>query len=464
MGCENMGSTIPLRFIIAAMMGLACLVYALNRGNMSIIILAMTKDAYNSSIELPNYGPRYEWTRYEQSLVLGSYFWGNTVACSFAGIFAGRYGARNILGCSFGFVAILLAVSSVAAQYLWLTIFIRFLTGVAMGAVTPSIQEIIRKWAPPDERGFFLSLLQFTGIGVVLDWSMSGHIIEQYGWNYAFYVVAVIFGIFTVLWFVIVYDSPREHPRITVLEKEYITRRVLPTLNSKNHWPPLRSIALSIPFWALLFFDVGNKYGYYFILTSVPRYLSEVHSFSITSTGLWASLPYLIRLPVSILFGYIGDLLVRRKTMRTNAIRKWFSICSHFIPGCFLIGVAYVGDHPNAALAFITCATCFHSAIVITTMSNVHDLAPNFASAICGLISLVGYSSGYVAPLVVAYFTRHRSTEEEWQKIFFVGAGIFISTNIIFILFGSGNVQKWNDVAEEAATSHENVKINVKEQ
>lgn len=100
--------------------------------------------------------------------------------------------------------------------------------------MTPSIQEIIRRWAPPDERGIFLALLQFTGIGVVIDWSMSGFIIEQYGWMWAFYVVAVIYGIFTVLWFIIVYDSPSEHPRITEKEKEFILSKVTSSHDNKK--------------------------------------------------------------------------------------------------------------------------------------------------------------------------------------------------------------------------------------
>lgn len=188
-------------------------------------------------------------------MVLGAYFWGNAVSCAFAGICAGRYGARNILGYAFGLVAILLAVSSVAGRFLSLTIFIRFLTGVAMvchivaqilvsmgkyrffllfikGGLTSSVQEIIRKWAPPDERGFFLALLQFTGIGVVIDWSMSGYIIEKHGWMWAFYVVAVIFGIFTVLWFAIIYDSPS--PRITEIEKEFILSKVTSSPDNKK--------------------------------------------------------------------------------------------------------------------------------------------------------------------------------------------------------------------------------------
>lgn len=74
----------------------------------------------------------------------------------------------------------------------------------------------------------------FTGLGTVIDWSMSGHIIEQYGWKYAFYVVAVISGIFTVLWFIVVYDSPSKHPRITDREREFILSQLSATSDSKK--------------------------------------------------------------------------------------------------------------------------------------------------------------------------------------------------------------------------------------
>lgn len=145
-----------------------------------------------------------------------------------------------------------------------------------------------------------------------------------------------------------------------------------------------------------------------------------MHSFSITSTGLLASVPYLTRVPFAIMFGFIGDVLVKRKTMSTNAIRKVFSICckldssnlqlpslttdyvllyktAHFIPGCFLIGIMFVGDQPYTCLAFITIGLCFNSAVVVTSMHNPHDIAPNFASSIYGIISFAGSSTGYVS-------------------------------------------------------------------
>lgn len=75
-------------------------------------------------------------------------------------------------------------------------------------------------------------MFNFTGIGAVIDWSMSGHIIEKYGWKYAFYVVAIIFGIFILLQLLFVFDSPSKHPRIEENEKEMIIRKLNATAGS----------------------------------------------------------------------------------------------------------------------------------------------------------------------------------------------------------------------------------------
>lgn len=50
--------------------------------------------------------------------------------------------------------------------------------------------------------------------------------------------------------------------------------------------------------------------------------------------------------------------------------------------------------------------------------------------------------------MVVAHFTYERSTFEEWTKIFWIGGGVYIVPALIFMMFGSGEVQKWNDLNE----------------
>lgn len=80
----------------------------------------------------------------------------------------------------------------------------------------------------------FLSALLANGIGTVIDWSMSGFIIEKFGWQYAFYVVVVILGIFAIIWFFIVYDSPSKHPKITQSEKDFIEGKLQTTTAKKK--------------------------------------------------------------------------------------------------------------------------------------------------------------------------------------------------------------------------------------
>lgn len=78
------------------------------------------------------YGPRYEWSAYDQSLLIGSFFWGAVTTTFVAGIFAERYGPRKVAGFGITLGAILSAVAPVAANYLWLSIIVRFFTGMSM--------------------------------------------------------------------------------------------------------------------------------------------------------------------------------------------------------------------------------------------------------------------------------------------------------------------------------------------
>ncbi|EDS26083.1 sodium-dependent phosphate transporter [Culex quinquefasciatus] len=38
----------------------------------------------------------------------------------------------------------------------------------------------------------------------------------------------------------------------------------------------------------------------------------------------------------------------------------------------------------------------------------------------------------------------------EWRNVFLISAAIYVVSGTIFIIFGSGKVQKWNDVKPKA--------------
>ena len=80
----------------------------------------------------------------------------------------------------------------------------------------------------------------------------------------------------------------------------------------------------------------------------------------------------------------------------------------------------------------------------------------------------IGNFAGFIAPIVMGAITDEnvryeicflgmcvqdqsffQQTHEAWGEVFLLAAGIYIGCNIVFVLFGSGSVQRWNNPKEE---------------
>lgn len=46
-----------------------------------------------------------------------------------------------------------------------------------------------------------------------------------------------------------------------------------------------------------------------------------------------------------------------------------------------------------------------------------------------------------------------QSSMDEWRDVFWLSAAILIATNLVFLQFGSGNVQPWNEKANKYCKS-----------
>lgn len=57
----------------------------------------------------------------------------------------------------------------------------------------PALHALVAHWAPPAEKGKFVSALLGGAIGTVVTWSLTGPLIENLGWDYAFYVPGKLF-------------------------------------------------------------------------------------------------------------------------------------------------------------------------------------------------------------------------------------------------------------------------------
>lgn len=175
------------------------------------------------------YGPRYAFTPYEQSSILGASYIGSTCAGIPLGLLFDRYdnfirwyilGGYVLAGC----LQLLTpwAAAAGAGAAVPLLIVVRVIIGMTQTAVYPAMHKMFTKWAPLTEMGRFTVALTGGNAGTIFSMAISGLVIERWGWEWTFRASAAAALVYAVAWWWQGYASPARHPRIRLAEREMI--------------------------------------------------------------------------------------------------------------------------------------------------------------------------------------------------------------------------------------------------
>ncbi|CAH2010250.1 unnamed protein product [Acanthoscelides obtectus] len=399
--------------------------------------------------ELPNYGPRYDWDQYTQSAILGSYFYGYIFSSLPGGIIAERYGPFAVLFWTHLISAVFNSACEFAAWVHYsLLMFCRIVLGLMAGLCYPALQCLIARWAPPSEKGKFVSCLMGNTLGTCITWPLVGAVTQAVGWGWGFHVISAQVLVYCVIFYFVAANSPEDHKWITEEEKNYIKESQGGNVSKKRATPPYKKMFTSMPFWILNILHFGNLWGLYLQITNAPKYIAEVVGFNLRDSGGLAAMPHLTRMFMGLAYGNIGD-FCKKKGLPTKFIRKFFVIFSHIIPGILLIGIPFVECQPTIVVALLITSMGVNGAAVLTNLQNPQDLAPNFAGSIFGIISFIGGTTGFIVPAITGAFINHGNTIANWTWAWVIGGCMYISSGLIFILFGSTKQQEWNKKKED---------------
>lgn len=75
---------------------------------------------------------------------------------------------------------------------------------------------------------------------------------------------------------------------------------------------------------------------------------------------------------------------------------------------------------------------------------NGLDLSPNYSGTLMALVNGMGAFTGIITPYIVGVLAPDQ-TLSQWRLVFWIVLSFFIVTNLIFVLYASGEVQYWND-------------------
>lgn len=153
-----------------------------------------------------------------------------------------------------------------------------------------------------------------------------------------------------------------------------------------------------------------------------------------------------------------------------EVIRKLCNTMAHWGPAVALIIFASLPDVSAAvAVTFLVIAVALNAGSLCGFQINHIDLSPNFAGRMMSITNCIASVVAIIAPIICSVIVSQKvilskrsyiencyddnninlclqgSPKQLWKIVFFLSAAIYILGNLVFIIFGSTNIQPWNN-------------------
>ncbi|XP_026680552.1 putative inorganic phosphate cotransporter, partial [Diaphorina citri] len=207
---------------------------------------------------------------------------------------------------------------------------------------------------------------------------------------------------------------------------------------------PWKEMATSWPVIALVITQVGHDWGLFTIAADLPKYFASVIHFSVHSNGLLSALPFLFMWIFSQGAGCLSDFIVERQWFSMTLTRKIFATAASMGPAVGIILASYSGCNKVLAVMFFAIGMGFMGFYYPSIRINSLDLSPNYAATLMAIVNGLGAVSGIFSAPLIGIMTPN-STMSEWRLVFWLTFIILAVTNLFYLVFGSAEIQPWND-------------------
>ncbi|XP_057664794.1 sialin isoform X1 [Diorhabda carinulata] len=455
---------VPARLVLYLLSWSGFLVSFMMRNDINIAIVAMVNEPVRTNTTSSNeycysveessdniapveYGGTLQWPSKVQSYILASFYWAYIISQIVGGLATQKLGTKRV----FGYAQLATAFCSIcipwaSETHFGLVISLRFIQGFASGLTWPAMYALVGHWIPVPERSRFMSSFQGFSIGIGITYPLCGFLIAHLGWRSVFYTTGSIGIIWCLIWYLLAFDSPEIHPRISLREQQYIKENTNNTYeNSRTQVVPWKKILTSPAAWSIGITNFGRIWVHYIFIVSGPTYMKSILGFSIEKNGLLSGAPFICSYVASVFFCYIADKLITKNYMSLTNVRKLMTALSQIVPGILVVVISYIGCDINLILVVWFLAVTLVTASYAGAMANVVDIAPNFAGPVLAFAQTIHMSASFISPLVTFHMLEGQEQNmSAWRNVFYVSCFVTVVTYISFQICGTGDVQSWN--------------------
>jgi ACS family hexuronate transporter-like MFS transporter len=334
---------------------------------------------------------------YIQSAFALSYAFGQLISGGLLDRFGTRLGyAVSLTGWSIA------SMLHALARGAWSFGFMRALLGVAESPAFPAATKTLAEWFPKRERALAFGFVNAgTNMGAILAPAVVPYLATHYGWQWSFILTGGI-GFLWLLFWIPLYRTPEDHPRISSAELAYIHSDP-PEPQTQVPWIQLLAFPQA---WAFAVGKFLTDSMWWFYMTWVPKFLHDRYSLDLMHIGLPLVTVYVMSDVGSISGGWLSSSMIKRGVSVNRARKTALLICAL---GVVPIMLAQHVSGLWAAVMILGLATASHQGFSSNLYTLVSDMFPKRAvGSVAGLGGTCGYFGASIFQIIVGYLVGTR--------------------------------------------------------
>jgi ACS family hexuronate transporter-like MFS transporter len=273
----------------------------------------------------------------------------------------------------------------------------RFALGFGEAGVFPASLKTTAEWFPKKERAFATGIFNSgTSIGAIVTPLIVPPIALYWGWRWTFVITGALGFLWLVFW-LLLYRRPEDHPRVNAGELAYIRSDPSPPV-TRFPWKRLLGYRQT---WAFAATKFITDPIWWFYLFWVPDFLHRVHGLTLAQMSLPIVAIYVISDVGSMFGGWLSSAMLHRGRSVNTARKTTFLLCAL----CVLpIVFAYRMESLWGAVAVIGLAAAAHQGFSANLLTLPSDMFPSEAvGSVVGIGGMAGAIGGMLIAKVVGY-------------------------------------------------------------
>jgi ACS family hexuronate transporter-like MFS transporter len=269
--------------------------------------------------------------------------------------------------------------------------------GFGEAGVFPASIKTVAEWFPKKERALATGIFNAgTNVGAIVTPLVVPWITVHWGWRSAFLLTGALGFVWLIFWLML-YRKPEEHPRLSRAELDYICSDPSPTV-TKIEWFRLITYRQT---WAFVVGKFMIDPIWWFYLFWVPDFLQRKHGVAFIRIGVPILVIYLMADVGSVAGGWFSSWLIHHGKSINLARKSAMLVCAIcVVPIVFAYRVHSMWD----AVLLIGLAAAGHQGFSANLFTLTSDTFPAQAvGSVVGMGGMAGAIGGMLIAKIVGY-------------------------------------------------------------